>query len=58
VVAAHNFGALKQGDLQQYCSTRIPQYMVPESIEFHESLPKTSTGKVDRVRLAGAAAAS
>jgi amino acid adenylation domain-containing protein len=58
VVAAHTAGSLKQVDLQQYCSTRVPQYMVPESIEFHESLPKTSTGKVDRVRLAGAATAS
>jgi acyl-coenzyme A synthetase/AMP-(fatty) acid ligase len=26
--------------------------MIPEFIEFRESLPKTSTGKVDRVGLA------
>jgi acyl-coenzyme A synthetase/AMP-(fatty) acid ligase len=26
--------------------------MIPEQIEFLESLPKTSTGKIDRVRLA------
>jgi acyl-coenzyme A synthetase/AMP-(fatty) acid ligase len=25
--------------------------MIPEQIEFCESLPKTSTGKIDRVRL-------
>jgi acyl-coenzyme A synthetase/AMP-(fatty) acid ligase len=25
--------------------------MIPEAIEFREALPKTSTGKVDRVRL-------
>jgi acyl-coenzyme A synthetase/AMP-(fatty) acid ligase len=25
--------------------------MIPEHIEFRESLPKTSTGKIDRVQL-------
>ena len=29
--------------------------MIPEQIEFLEALPKTSTGKIDRVRLAQAA---
>jgi len=37
--------------LQQHCATRIPKYMIPEFIEFRKSLPKTSTGKVDRVEL-------
>ncbi len=52
VVAAHEKQELKIADLQQFCSTRIPKYMIPEQIEFLESLPKTSTGKIDRVRLA------
>jgi len=26
--------------------------MIPELIEFRESLPKTSTGKIDRLQLA------
>ena len=30
----------------------VPQYMIPELIEFRETLPKTSTGKLDRVQLA------
>jgi amino acid adenylation domain-containing protein len=51
VVAAHEDRTLKIADLQQYCATRIPKYMIPEQIEFCESLPKTSTGKIDRVRL-------
>ena len=38
-------------ELQQYCGTRHSKYMIPESIEFREQLPKTSTGKVDRVQL-------
>ena len=51
VVAAHEVGALKIADLQQFCATRIPKYMIPEQIEFLEVLPKTSTGKIDRQRL-------
>jgi amino acid adenylation domain-containing protein len=51
VVAAHEAQELKIADLQQFCATRIPKYMIPEQIEFCESLPKTSTGKIDRMRL-------
>ena len=51
VVAAHQDRELKTTELQQFCATRIPKYMIPEQIEFCESLPKTSTGKIDRVRL-------
>jgi len=54
VVAAHEAQPLKIAELQQFCATRIPRYMIPEQIEFCESLPKTSTGKIDRVRLAQA----
>jgi amino acid adenylation domain-containing protein len=39
-------------DLQQYCAARVPQYMIPEQIDFLDELPKTSTGKIDRVKLA------
>jgi len=39
-------------DIQQHCVQCIPRYMVPEVIEFCEALPKTSTGKIDRKRLA------
>jgi amino acid adenylation domain-containing protein len=41
-----------KADLQLHCATRIPKYMIPEQIEFCDILPKTSTGKVDRKRLA------
>jgi acyl-coenzyme A synthetase/AMP-(fatty) acid ligase len=37
--------------LQEHCATQIPKYMVPELIELRETLPKTSTGKIDRQRL-------
>ena len=51
VVALHNGSQLKEIDLQEHCAQRIPRYMVPAGIEFREALPKTSTGKIDRVRL-------
>ncbi|SRR5579871_80284 len=51
VVAFHEGAGVSAGELQQYCGTRIPRYMIPEAIEFRDQLPKTSTGKVDRVQL-------
>ena len=38
--------------LQAHCAARVPRYMVPERIEVRAELPKTSTGKTDRTRLA------
>jgi amino acid adenylation domain-containing protein len=52
VVATHVPDSPKGLELQQHCATRVPKYMIPESIELCDELPKTSTGKIDRVRLA------
>jgi amino acid adenylation domain-containing protein len=38
-------------DLLAHCRRRLPAYMVPDTVEFSDTLPKTSTGKVDRVLL-------
>ena len=38
-------------ELKAHCGNHLPQYMLPEKIEFREDLPKTSTGKVDRQAL-------
>jgi amino acid adenylation domain-containing protein len=38
-------------DLRHFCSEKLPHYMVPEIIEFRESLPKTSTGKINKPAL-------
>jgi amino acid adenylation domain-containing protein len=51
VVSLHGSHFLPVAELQKYCGARIPKYMIPELIEFRESLPKTSTGKIDRVQL-------
>ena len=52
VVATHVAGSLGVLELQQYCAARVPKYMIPELIELCVELPKTSTGKIDRVKLA------
>jgi amino acid adenylation domain-containing protein len=38
-------------ELNAFCLARLPRYMVPETIQFTTELPKTSTGKIDRVGL-------
>jgi acyl-CoA synthetase (AMP-forming)/AMP-acid ligase II len=43
---------LEAAALRDHCLQKLPRYMIPETFEFLGSLPKTSTGKVDRVLLA------
>jgi amino acid adenylation domain-containing protein len=42
---------LDQSELAAFCQARLPRYMVPELVEFRSELPRTSTGKIDRVAL-------
>jgi acyl-coenzyme A synthetase/AMP-(fatty) acid ligase len=46
---------VSERELARFCGERIPRYMVPETIEVRESLPKTSTGKIDRQAVLAAA---
>jgi amino acid adenylation domain-containing protein len=46
-------GKITKDGIVKYCSARLPKYMIPEVIEFRDSLPTTSSGKVDRKRLSG-----
>ena len=40
--------AVDEAALKQHLSLTLPRYMVPETIEFRSTLPRTSSGKVDR----------
>lgn len=51
VICADDGAELTREALLEHCRRRLPAYMVPDVIEFRQTLPKTSTGKVDRVRL-------
>ncbi len=51
--------ALREGTvtaeaLAHFCGRLLPKYMIPEQFEFLSTLPKTSTGKIDRSSLAAA----
>ena len=37
--------------IREHCAGRLPRYMIPEAFRFLSSLPKTSTGKIDKQRL-------
>jgi amino acid adenylation domain-containing protein len=37
-------------DVKRHCATRLPQYMVPVDVRLVKALPRTSSGKADRVR--------
>jgi amino acid adenylation domain-containing protein len=42
---------ISEEDVLKHCLAQLPKYMVPETIEFRDSLPMTSSGKVDRMKL-------
>ena len=51
IVVPLTTGKIGKEDILQYCSKQLPKYMLPEIIEFRDSLPATSSGKVDRKML-------
>jgi len=40
--------ALTERDVIRHCARALEEFMVPKSVEFRDSLPKTDTGKVSR----------
>jgi amino acid adenylation domain-containing protein len=48
-----NDGAtLTREEVRAFCGSKLPRYMVPDTVSFMMSIPKTSSGKMDRVALA------
>ena len=45
-------GTADPAEMRSLLAKRLPAYMVPDLVDFAEALPRTSTGKVDRIRLA------
>ena len=48
VVVPRPGAPVTEADLKQHLSLTLPRYMVPESIVLRATLPRTSSGKVDR----------
>jgi amino acid adenylation domain-containing protein len=46
-------GKLTKDDIYKYCFSQLPKYMIPDTIEFRDTVPMTSSGKVDRQKLKG-----
>jgi amino acid adenylation domain-containing protein len=44
-------------DVKRHCAERLPRYMIPSDIRLVHSLPRTSSGKIDRVRTKSAVTA-
>lgn len=40
-----------EGILREFLSKYLPDYMIPYRFIYHKSLPKTSSGKIDRINL-------
>jgi long-chain acyl-CoA synthetase len=54
VICAGGPDGLTREQVLDHCRHRLPAYMVPDVVEFRDTLPRTSTGKVDRTQLARA----
>ena len=48
--------SLSDRELRRHVVARLPRYMIPARMEIIRELPRTSTGKIDRRRLAQEAA--
>jgi long-chain acyl-CoA synthetase len=52
-VALNEAGALDARAVRRHCAQRLEDHMIPSEVTFHEELPRTANGKLDRRRLAG-----
>jgi acyl-coenzyme A synthetase/AMP-(fatty) acid ligase len=53
-VAVPSDAELSVLEVKRHCAKRLPKYMVPFSVRLVRALPRTSSGKIDRVRTAAA----
>jgi len=51
IISVYEGTVITREDVLAFCNQQLPHYMVPDVIEFRDSLPKTSTGKTDRMGL-------
>jgi amino acid adenylation domain-containing protein len=51
IVALGKEATVSVDDLRGYLNSRLPRYAVPEHLRIVEAMPRTSSGKIDRVEL-------
>ena len=44
--------------IKRHCADRLPPYMIPTDVKLLDEMPRTSSGKIDRVRLKAEAVAN
>ncbi len=53
IVARRSGSTLSEKELLRHCAGRLEDFMVPQIVEFRETLPKSANGKIDKRVLAG-----
>ncbi|NLE46473.1 MAG: AMP-binding protein [Chloroflexi bacterium] len=51
VVVCSNHSQLTEKDLLRHCTQHLEDFMVPKHLEFRDSLPRTASGKIDKIAL-------
>ena len=51
VIACGDPPTLSKRDVLRHCTKHLEDYMIPKHVEFRDSLPKTASGKVDKLAL-------
>lgn len=51
IVVPFTPGKITKDDILKHCFAQLPKYMVPEVVELRDSVPMTSSGKIDRKKL-------
>ena len=51
VITLRDGASLSEQDVLRHCSQRLENFMVPKVVEFRTTMPKTSTGKIDKKTL-------
>jgi len=51
VVVLQPGGKLTEKEVKKFCRQYLPIYMIPDRVEFLDGLPRTPTGKTDKVLL-------
>ena len=51
VVSLREGSSFSERDMLRYCAERLEDFMVPKTVDYRESLPKTANGKIDKLAL-------
>ena len=50
-IVTNKKGDLIDKDIMKYCMQNLEPFMIPKYVEFRNTLPKTTSGKIDKKKL-------